>query len=340
MDAVFARIATLDLPIKSDRKTLGGGNCFFHALVQQGKRDGVHINGRNHRYLRERICDFALNSTHPMVLKMKENFDSRAATSNSVSWEAIWRKMRRIGVFVESPVVEVSAIYLQHSIWVISPENKETNPWLEVSCGEDAIGYPILLANLPGVHYQSLLPTEKYLQSTGDDVLSGIDVHSVENTVGVEWALDDVGDDELSILEIPTVIEEEEVLTEINSSADKITVGVEWPNDVVTDDEMSLVDISTAAVLEDEGSAEDPSVIGSTSEVCRGDGLSVVGDDISNVVAAVTDNMLVVGDDLLASVVARHNLLLGRLVRDFPEAVPMVLPCLKEDEALVTKMLK
>ena len=129
MDAVFALIAQLNLPIKSDKTTLGGGNCFFHALVQQGRREGVEIHAPNHRWLRERVCDFALNSTNPMVLEMRKNSE---AASISPTWDEFWGNMRRNGVFVEGPVVEVCSVYLSTRIWIISPANNKHNPWLEI----------------------------------------------------------------------------------------------------------------------------------------------------------------------------------------------------------------
>ena len=158
MDTVFARIHELTLPLQPDRNTLGGGNCFFHALIQQGKRDGVLVKGGNHQWLRERVCEFALSSSNFTVTTMRENFNCNAI---DVSWDMFWSKMKRKGVFVEGPVAEVTAQFLGINIIVVSPLNNVNNPWLEISGGEGADSHPpILLANLQGCHYQSMLPIE------------------------------------------------------------------------------------------------------------------------------------------------------------------------------------
>ena len=39
-------------------------------------------------------------------------------------------------------------------------------------------------------------------------------------------------------------------------------------------------------------------------------------------------------NSVLSGVLTRHNILLGRLIRDYPGAVPLVLPVLEEDEVL------
>ena len=157
MDTVFRRIKELELPFESDKNTLGGGNCFFHAVLQQGKRDGISVGGMNHQWLRERIADYATKSSNGTVALMKENFDLNAGSK--MSWIDFWKRMRKKGEFVEGPVVEVTALFLGINIIVVSPENNNRNPWLEISGGEGADqSVPILLANLPGVHYQSLLP--------------------------------------------------------------------------------------------------------------------------------------------------------------------------------------
>ena len=57
MDAVFSKIEESKLPLLRDKRTLGGGNCAFHAILQQGKRNGVELGVTNHAALRLQVCN-------------------------------------------------------------------------------------------------------------------------------------------------------------------------------------------------------------------------------------------------------------------------------------------
>lgn len=164
MEAVFETIASLDLPLISDKSTLGGGNCLFHALIQQGHRQTVmRKSGGNHEHLRRSICDFALNATHPDVLTMKQNFDTGANDDGSPLWEEFFTNMMKKGVWADGPVLPVAALYLGYNVYVVSPGNNQCNPWLEIPGGDGAeLKDPIILGNAPGLHYQSLLPLDGF----------------------------------------------------------------------------------------------------------------------------------------------------------------------------------
>ena len=59
--------------------------------------------------------------------------------------------------------------------------------------------------------------------------------------------------------------------------------------------------------------------------------------DESSLVVTLTNQESQRNNSIVARVVARHNMLLGRLLRECPEAVELVLPCLREDEQLMKK---
>lgn len=116
----------MELPFVTDKPTLGGGNYFYHAIIQQGRREGVRVpKGK-----------FALRSTKEEVLRYKENFNNLAEDTQTALWDDIWSNMSRKGVWAEGPVVQITAMFLETDIYVISASNNSKNPWLHVREGK------------------------------------------------------------------------------------------------------------------------------------------------------------------------------------------------------------
>ena len=171
MDEVFNTIKIMDLPLVSDKPMLGGGNCAFHALIQQGRRACIKVTLTNHDHLRRSVCQFAMNSAQPEVLEYQENYNKIANDCGTPQWVEFFRNMERRGVWAEGPVLPMAAIYLNHNIYVISTTNYKGNPWLQLSGGEGAnLKPPIIMANAAGVHYQSVLPIDDDFRFTDRDV--------------------------------------------------------------------------------------------------------------------------------------------------------------------------
>ena len=78
---IYQRLAVL--PLTMDTPTYGGGNCGFHAIVQQLRRFGVTYN---HLQLRRLVCQYALGS--PDVALLRDNFN--AVSTDARAWEELF----------------------------------------------------------------------------------------------------------------------------------------------------------------------------------------------------------------------------------------------------------
>ena len=120
MEAILDLITELELPLTSDRTTLGGGNCGFHALIQQFKRPNVNIAYKSHFDLRSQVCNFALTSRNPKLIKMKDVHDTIAKASGSMTWDVLFEGMKKKGEYMTGPVLPVAAMFLEVNVNVIS----------------------------------------------------------------------------------------------------------------------------------------------------------------------------------------------------------------------------
>ena len=163
MDEISCKLAELKLPYKADENTPSDGNCFFHALTHQIKRPKLKITTKvtkvtDSKKLRLSICNFALNSKEEKVMTLRQNWDKVSSTS----WNDFFKKIKVVGVWVESPIPEIAALYLNRDMHIISQGHNEENPYtyLNGQRNEQTNEYestPILLYNYVEQHFQSLL---------------------------------------------------------------------------------------------------------------------------------------------------------------------------------------
>ena len=87
MKEINQLIKDLELPFVMDVRTIGRGNCFFHAVLQQIERHELHLDdyqGYDHHKLRTKVCEFAINSDNDTVKTMAVNYDSLHGTGSWV----------------------------------------------------------------------------------------------------------------------------------------------------------------------------------------------------------------------------------------------------------------
>ena len=128
MEIISNLINEMELPLAFDKPTIGGGNCGFHALIQQGRRPNVHLGYKSHLELRAQICNFGLTTTDPQVLKMKAVHDAVAKEEGTWNWDQLFQKMKKKGEWMDGPILPVAAVCLGHNINVISPKCNQMNP--------------------------------------------------------------------------------------------------------------------------------------------------------------------------------------------------------------------
>ena len=129
MDEISCKLAELKLPFKADENTPSDGNCFFHALTQQIKRPKLKITTKvtkltDSKKLRLSICNFAINSKEEKVMTLRQNWDKVSRTP----WNDFFQKMKVVGVWVESPIPEIAALYLNRDMHIISQGNNAETP--------------------------------------------------------------------------------------------------------------------------------------------------------------------------------------------------------------------
>ena len=308
-DSVLEIICKLELPLMQDKRTYGGGNCLFHAILQQGKREGVQIPFHHHSELRAHLCNFALTTTDPEILEMKTNYNRVATLAGGKSWDAFFTKMKRVGVWAEGPVLRVVAIFLRVNINVVSTSCSAKNPWLSLSGGPDVSGQALFLAN-DGQHFQSLVPAEDFKICIPDVVEAEISVDEEdENFINDVSAMVDVAEAEITVDE-----EDENFINDVSAMVD------------VAEAEISLID-------EDENFINDVSAMVDAAEA----EISLIDEDVVEITHDEVAQVAGLNDVDMGEVVRRHNMFLGRLVRLGVDAglVHDLMACFREDEAVM-----
>lgn len=162
MDELMAHINSIQLPFLMDDVTPGRGNCFFSAVCQQMRRPELALeNLYTHQSLRKCTCEFALALKDPRVVTLGGNFNRNAIACKSRPWDVFFNDMKKNGTWAEEPVVYCLAWLLSRDIIVISMDCTINNPWLFID-GSGSNFPPIILANIAGVHFQSLLPNDSF----------------------------------------------------------------------------------------------------------------------------------------------------------------------------------
>ena len=170
-------IIQTELPFKLDQITIGDGNCFPRAIVQQSQRNPVkdylrsrQANFRTYMELKKGVCQFMLKESNvPMLQEFKVRFEARQVEArlrgeSADTWNQYWMKMEKDGEWVDAVFVQATAWYLYSDIHLIhtATATKE-NPFFTINgnyTSETAScpGPAILLGYNSNLHYQSVLP--------------------------------------------------------------------------------------------------------------------------------------------------------------------------------------
>ena len=74
-DRIKDALQRVGLPLKLDKGTLGDGNCWHRAVIQQCRRAAVGIDKlTNHADLRSRVCQLALGEKLGVVKEMRKHW--------------------------------------------------------------------------------------------------------------------------------------------------------------------------------------------------------------------------------------------------------------------------
>ena len=192
-------IRQTELPFKMDEITIGDGNCFTRAVLQQCQRNPVknylrsrQLNFVNYMELKMNVCQFMLKESNvPMLREFKVRFEARQGEArlrgeHAHTWNQYWMTMAKDGEWVDAVFVQATAWYLYSDIHLIptATATKE-NPFFTINGNytfetASCPGPALLLGYNSNLHYQSVLPIDEQKRvqfldpQTIDSVLSDV----------------------------------------------------------------------------------------------------------------------------------------------------------------------
>ena len=158
---IKAAIERTGLPLKLDKRTLGDGDCWVRAIMQQCQRVAVGIAGlSSHWELRSRVCQLALKEDLHVIKEMRRHWTRRE------SWKVYWERMKENRVWADHPFIQVTAWLLERDIYVVMDSATPNSLFMTFSGNRDGRERPcpqapLLVGNDDNTHFQSLLPDDE-----------------------------------------------------------------------------------------------------------------------------------------------------------------------------------
>ena len=113
-DRIMDAVRRVGLPLKLDRRTIGDGNCWHRAIIQQSQRVSVGIAGlTSHGDLRARVCQLALRAELQVIKEMRKHWVQKEP------WSAYWERMKGNKVWADHPFIQLTAWLLERDIFVV-----------------------------------------------------------------------------------------------------------------------------------------------------------------------------------------------------------------------------
>ena len=123
---IMMMVRRLGLPYEMDEVTLGDGNCFPLAILQQCKRRDIYTNLENSikqvtgqkdpSVLRRAVYQFIKNSKDPQIIEFKLNYEELVAPIYKKTWQTYWTEMLTNRTWAESIFIQATAWFLKLDI--------------------------------------------------------------------------------------------------------------------------------------------------------------------------------------------------------------------------------
>ena len=182
MEMLKMAISRTRLPLRLDNDTPGDGNCFSHAVVQQGQRASVREylerQGKTittFMKLKEDVRQFVLRGKDlPSVKGLKASFEQKQGVlaqqgKSTRGWSTYWKNMVKNGTWADDIFVQATSLYLNLPIFlVIADSATYDRPIAPIESGEEGSAErpPLFIGYISDKHYQSLLLKEEDEPST------------------------------------------------------------------------------------------------------------------------------------------------------------------------------
>ena len=135
---IMNAILRCDLHIKLDEITLGDGNCFPRAVVQQCNREEIHKNLDNHKKiaaknfmsLRNAVCKFMMETDQTCVKAFRQSYMTNEYPLNRINWKDYWFGMCQDKVWVDYKFIQGTAWYLNHDIMLVTTGSTPEIPYI------------------------------------------------------------------------------------------------------------------------------------------------------------------------------------------------------------------
>ena len=171
MEEIRNAISRCQLNLKLDDYTIGDGNCFPRAVVQQCRRLEIQINlnengqtnTKDYFTLRAAVCNFMTNSQHHIIQQFKQSYIDNELPTIGIAWNDYWVAMSQDKVWVDYKFIQGTAWYLNQDVMIVTTRSTPINPYIFIS-GDmtnnniPCPGIPLLIGSQLDQHYQSLLP--------------------------------------------------------------------------------------------------------------------------------------------------------------------------------------
>ena len=177
LDLLKLAIDRTELPLRLDYDTPADGNCFSHAVVQQGRRPSVReyleLQGKSlttFMQLKEDVRQFVLYGKHlPSVRGLKASFEQKQGVlaregEPTRGWSTYWEDMATNGTWADDIFVQATALYLDLPIFLIIADSATYDrPVTPIGSGEEGSAErpPLFIGYISDKHYQSLLLKEE-----------------------------------------------------------------------------------------------------------------------------------------------------------------------------------
>ena len=181
----------IGLNVHADTATPGDGNCFYHAILQQLQRSEIVIDQHSphlnldplptHLELRVAICEYVQHHQNDIayIQQYRTLYNNVLYEEYNLTWENFINEQSRNGVYVTELFIKTTAVLVGLNIHITSeyctqqhPYNIVTSTWNNEETHNNVNS--ILIGNISGVHFQSLIPCD-----TGINYLS-IEIESQE----------------------------------------------------------------------------------------------------------------------------------------------------------------
>ena len=196
-DTIVNNARRIGLNVDADEITPGDGNCFYHAVVQQLHRSEIRSNILNldplpsHLTLRRTICQFIQQNQNDVtyINDYQTHYNNVLYQDYNMSWDSFISEQSNSGVYATELFIKTTAVLLGMNIHITSehctpehPYNIITSSWNDDDQERTSSSNAILIGNISGIHFQSLLPNPNLEVETVDHEIEATATSNVPKT--------------------------------------------------------------------------------------------------------------------------------------------------------------